>query len=175
MSDIQPGYVGFSRSPGLMGKLIRFGEIISGGKGEVNHMFIFSEREGYRWKIIQAQMKGVTNTVYFDELAESSSKVVVVKPPPRVCLPAVVEFAQEQVGIEYGLGTDIGIGIDMVTWQWVPAVRGARTASWICSALGCEALRYGGWLHRWIDIYTVTPQQALDELLADGAEIVVTK
>jgi hypothetical protein len=92
----------------------------------------------------------------------------IVRPPKFVDLRKVVEFGEFYVGTEYGLGTDIGIGIDMCTAQWVPAVRGARKDSIICSALGAEALRFGGWLHHWVSIYTVTPQQALDAILADG-------
>ena len=34
-----------------------------------------------------------------------------------------------------------------------------------------EALRYGGWLHQWIDIYDVTPQQGFDALAIGGSVI----
>ena len=166
MADIYPGYVGFSRSNGTMGKLIRFGESISGGRGEVNHMFVVDNvRDGIG--VIQAEMKGVTRG------EKMTGEYLIVKPPKDVSLTRTLKFARAQVGIEYGLWTDIGIGIDMVTWQWVPAFRGARKESWICSALGAESLRYGGWLRHFIDIYTVTPQQALDALIADGAQIVL--
>jgi hypothetical protein len=166
VSAIKPGYVGYVKSNGLMGKLIRFGEAISSGKGEVNHMVVF----GNDGKVIQAEMPGVTcNATYEDVLAHDTC--IVVKPPKYVRLADVVRYAEAHVGTEYGLWTDIGIGIDMVTWQWVPAVRGARKDSLICSALGSEALRFGGWLYKWIDIYTVTPQQSMDALLSTGGTV----
>jgi hypothetical protein len=166
--DIEPGYVGFSRSPDLMGKLIRLGEHLSGGVGEVNHMFVLDENE----RVIQAEMRGVTNRMFLSDLREINESVTIVKPPPEVRLSDVVKFANSQVGICYGLWTDVGIGIDMVTWQWVPALRGARKPSWICSALGGESLRFGGWLNNCIDIYTRTPQQVKDALLTSGGVVV---
>lgn len=167
LPDIQPGYVGYVRSNGLMGRLIRFGEAISSGRGEVNHMVIF----GDHGKVIQAEMKGVTYDATYEEVL-SHDICFVVRPPEYVDLRKVVDFGEFYVGTSYGLGTDIGIGVDMVTWQWVPAVRGVRKDSIICSALGSEALRYGGWLHHWPDIYTVTPQQSMDAVLADGGVVV---
>ena len=164
--NIQPGYVGYCKSPGLMAKLIRFGEGLS-GKGEVNHMVIF----GDHGKVILAEMKGVTYDATYEEIL-SHDTCYVVRPPGFVDLRRVVDFGEFYVGTEYGLGTDIGIGIDMCTKQWVPAVRGARKDSIICSALGSEALRFGGWLHHWVSIYTVTPQQSKDALLADGGVVV---
>lgn len=161
---IPAGTVGFARSDGLMGKLIRFGEAISTGRGDVNHMFVV----GYGEKVIQAEMAGVTDTQLLSEMTDD---YILVQPPKCVDLTRVATFAHKQVGIEYGLWTDIGIGIDIVTWQWVPAFRGARKPSWICSALGAEALRFGGWIHNWVDIYTCTPQQVLDALLADGGTL----
>lgn len=161
---ITPGTVGFARSNGVMGRLIRFGEMISTGRGDYNHMFVVGENNS----VIQAEMSGVTDTQTLDEMTDD---FVLLRPPKKVSLPRTVQFAKSQVGIEYGLWTDIGIGIDIVTWQWVPAVRGARRASWICSALGAESLRFGGWIHNWVDIYTPTPQQVFDALLADGATV----
>lgn len=167
MEDIKPGYVGFSRSPGVMGRAIRFGEHLSGGVGEWNHMFIIGEDA----KVIQAEMQGVTDDANVNDLL-LTYKCTILKPPPEVDLDKVVVFAKEQVGICYGLGTDIAIGIDMMTWQWFPAFRGARKPSWICSALGAEALRFGGYYHEWISVYTCTPQQVHDALMAEGAVVV---
>lgn len=162
IEDIKPGYVGYVKSNGLMARLIRIGEGLS-SKADVNHMVIF----GNDGKVIQAEMAGVTDTATYEDIL-SHDICYVVKPPRQLNLKKVVQFAEAQVGISYGLWTDIGIGIDMVTWQWVPAFRGARKPSWICSALGTESLRFGGWLHNCIDIYTITPQQSKDALLSDG-------
>lgn len=158
--------MGYVKSPGLMGKLIRIGEGLT-GKSEVNHMVVF----GNDGKVIQAEMAGVTYNATYEDIL-SHGICYVVKPPREVNLKKVVQFAEAQVGISYGLWTDIGIGIDMVTWQWVPAFRGARKPSWICSALGTESLRFGGWLHNTIDIYTITPQQSKDALLSAGGVLV---
>lgn len=166
MSEIKPGYVGFSRSNGTMGKLIRFGELISSGRGEVNHMFVVERVEGENIYVVQAEMKGVTSGSLL------TGEYLIVTPPPGVSRPKTLKFARAQVGIEYGLGTDVAIGIDMVTWNWVPSFRGARKPSWICSALGAEALRFGGWIKTWVDIYSCTPQQVLDALILAGSEIV---
>jgi hypothetical protein len=166
LSDIKPGYVGYVRSSGTMGKLIRFGEAISSGRGDVNHMVIF----GNDGKVIQAEMKGVTYDATYQDVLDHDI-CYVIKPPKQVNLKKVVEFGEFYVGTEYGLWTDIGIGIDMVTWNWVPSFRGARKDSIICSALGSEALRFGGWLHHWTSIYTVTPQQSLEALVEDGGTI----
>lgn len=166
MPDIKPGYIGFSRSNGLMGSLIRFGESLS-GKGDVNHAFIVGDKSN----VIQAEMKGVTNDQTLEDML-GHDKCVIVKPPPGVSLGKVVEFGEFYLGTSYGLWTDVAIGIDMVTAQWVPALRGARKDSIICSALAGEALRYSGWLHHWVSIYDVTPQQLLDAVLADGGVVV---
>ncbi len=166
IDQIQPGYVGYLKTSGAMGKLIRFGEGLS-GKSEVNHMVIFGDDH----KVIQAEMKGVTYDATWEDTLARATASFVVAPPGYVDLRKVVQFGEFYVGTEYGLGTDVGIGIDMVTWNWVPSVRGVRVDSIICSALGSEALRYGGWLHHWTDIYTVTPPQSKDALLADGGRL----
>lgn len=165
--QVCPGYVGFSKSDGFMGRAIRFGEMISGGRGEVNHMFIVDKVDGDRCTTIQAQIKGVTRGELLD------GEYLILQPPRGVSLNRVLAFARKQVGLEYGIFTILAIAIDIITWQWVPSFRGARKPSWICSALGAECLRFGGWLHAgWIDIYTVTPQQVLDALLKEGWEVV---
>lgn len=163
---IEPGYVGYLKTPGAMGKLIRIGEGLY-GKSEVNHMVIF----GDHGKVIQAEMKGVTYDATYEDTLAKASAIFVVRPPLFVDLRRVVEFGEFYVGTEYGLGTDIGIGFDMMSGYMVPSVRGVRRDSIICSALGSEALRYGGWLHHWPDIYYVTPQQSKDAILADGGVV----
>ena len=114
MPEVRPGYVGFSKSNGFMGKAIRFGEIISGGRGEVNHMFIVDHVDGENYRTIQAQMKGVTQGELLD------GEYVILKPPRTVSLTRVSLFARKQVGLEYGIFTILAIAIDIVSWQLVP-------------------------------------------------------
>jgi hypothetical protein len=151
-----------------MGKLIRIGEAISSGRGEVNHMFIVDyvdkDQKSY---VIQAELKGVTRG------QELTGEYIVLQPPKTVNTAKLLKFARRQVGLEYGVLTIFAIAFDIVTWQWVPSLRGARKPSWICSALGAESARFGGWLADFIDIYSVTPQQVLDAMIADGWEVVV--
>jgi hypothetical protein len=156
-----PGYIGFAKNRGVMGKLIRVGEWLKFRKGSGwNHMFVVAEDGNH---IIQATLEGVTDTALLTEVAPGG-EYVVFAPPPGVRADDVLRFARSQVGTKYGVLTILAIAIDILTWQWVPALRGARKNSWICSGLTCEALRFGGWLYNWIDVYTVTPAQAYEAL-----------
>jgi hypothetical protein len=147
-----------------MGWLIRVGEWISFRKCDWNHMFIIDRVDNLVPYVLQATLKGVTDSVLLEEIAPGG-KYVTFAPPDGVTREGLLYFARKQVGLRYGYWTIVAIAIDIVTWQWFPAFRGARKPSWICSALGCEALRYGGWLHEWLDIYTVTPAQAYEALV----------
>jgi len=161
------GYVGFARSDGFMGRAIRCGEFISGGRGLVNHMFVVDEVNSLGdIFVIQAEIKGVTRG------EQLTGEYVILKPPPSVNLNRVLKFARRQVGLEYGVLTIVAIALDIILWDWVPSFRGARKSSWICSALGAESARFGGWLHDFIDIYNVTPQQVMEAMLQSGWEIV---
>lgn len=150
-----PGDIGFAHNKGAMAKLIRVGEWLKFRKGSGwNHMFVVAE-DG---NIIQATLKGVIISPLVT--VAPGGHYFTMPPPVGVRREDVLAFAKAQVGLRYGVLTIFAIATDILTWQWVPALRGARKSSWICSGLGCEALRYGGWLHDWIDIYTVTPAQA---------------
>ncbi len=165
IDEIRPGYIGYVKSSGTMAKLIRFGEGLS-GKAQVNHAIIFGDNA----KVIQAEMKGVTYDVKYEDIL-AHEICYVVRPPLFVDLRKVVDFGEFYVGCEYGTMTDVAIGIDMVTAQWVPSFRGARKDSIICSALVEQALRFGGYLHHWVDVYSPTPQQSKDVLLSNGGTL----
>ena len=149
-----------------MGALIRIGEAMRLKTGKQwNHMFLVSDEVDVDGTplVIQATLKGVTDTERLDSVAPGGTYTLV--PTPEGVDPTqTLAFAKAQVGIEYGFWTIIAISLDIVTWQWFPSFRGARKQSWICSALVCEALRFGGWLHPWVSIYTVTPAQGWDAL-----------
>ena len=151
-----------------MGRAIRFGEAISTGRGLVNHMFIVdyvdADQNAY---VIQAEIKGVTRGSLL------TGEYIILQPPKNVNTAKLLKFARRQVGLKYGVLTIFAIAFDIITWSWVPSLRGARKSSWICSALGAESSRFGGWLHDFIDIYDCTPQVVLDAMLEDGWEVVV--
>lgn len=153
----EPGSIGFARTTGAMGWLIRLGEWLKFRKCDFNHMFLVAEDGNH---IIQATLRGVTDVTLLTEVAPGGGKYITVPLPAGVRAEDVLKFARRQVGIRYGYWTILAVAIDILTWQWCPALRGARKPSWICSALSCEALRYGGWLYDTIDIYTITPEQA---------------
>lgn len=158
---VQPGDIGFAHTNGVMGRLIRVGEFISLKRAcEWNHMFVVSDHVDTDGTplILQATLRGVTDDCRLDEVSPYGKFITM--PPPDACdRHELLAFMKHQVGLEYSKMTILAIAIDIVTWEWFPAFRGARRSSWICSALVNEALRFAGWLHPWIDIYTVTPAQ----------------
>ena len=156
---IEAGDIGFARTTGAMGRMIRLGEWISFRKGDQwNHAFVIDRVENGVAYVLQATLKGVTNTATLDEVAPGG-RYITFAPPEIVMSKELLYFARKQVGLRYGYWTIVAIAIDIVTWQWFPAFRGARKQSWICSALVGESLRYGGWYTPLLDIYTVTPAQ----------------
>lgn len=156
-----PGDIGFAHTKGAMGWLIRVGEWLRFHKGSWNHEFTVDRVVDGVPYIIQATLRGVTNTATLDSVAPGG-RYITMAPPPGVDREKLLQFCRAQVGLRYGYLTILAIAVDIVTWQWVPALRGARKPSWICSALVNEGLRFGGWLHTWVDIYTVTPQQGYE-------------
>jgi hypothetical protein len=159
----QPGDIGFAHSNGIMGKAIRFGERIRWGEkpSHWNHAFIVdtvSQVDG-EWvvTIIQAEPSGVTQ----GKRIETVGEYILVEPHPDHDRASILKFARAQVGSEYGWFSIVSDMVDIITPNWFPAFRSQGT--WICSALVAEALRFGGWLHNWGDIYIVTPAQLFNE------------
>ena len=142
-----------------MGLLIRVGEWLKFRRGYWNHAFVVSDIDefGMVW-IIQATLRGVIRSPL--NMVAPGGVYKTFAPPKKCDRSLIVEFAKAQVGMHYGILTILAISIDILSWQWVPALRGARKNSWICSAMTEEALRAGGWIYPYIDIYTVTPEQS---------------
>ena len=176
--QIQAGDIGFAHNRGLMGRLIRFGEWLKGKglkrlwrrlRGEKiplnelwNHEFIVSKFENGEWWIIQATMEGVIESPL--KSVAPGGRYITLAPPIQCDRAKILEFAYSQVGTRYSILSDVAIGIDIVTWNWFPAFMNSYKRTWNCSGLTNEALRYAGWLHQWINVYTVTPQQGFDAL-----------
>jgi hypothetical protein len=102
---------------------------------------------------------------------ETRGPVTIISPPPEVDVEKFLTFCRKQLGLKYGFLTDLAMAIDIVTWQWVPSFRGAREQSWQCVALIDEGLRFGGFLHEWLDVYAILPDESYDALIADGCSL----
>ena len=159
---MQSGDIGFARTNGFYGHLIRLGEWLKLRKSEWNHMFIVDcPALGGDWYLIQATLQGVTHSGLLSEI--KGSYITMAPPCDR---EKVLQFARKQVGTRYSFLTILSIAFDILSWNWVPSLMNSYRPSWICSGLACESLRYGGWLHEWTNVYLVTPQQAYDILVA---------
>jgi len=172
MTDHVPavGDIGFSTSPHPMGKLIRLGTRLKFKKALFNHEFVIDRIVDGVPYVIQATIHGVTDSMRLDEVAHGGTYTL-ISPPPEVDIDKLLFFCRSQVGTEYGILTIAAIAIDVVSWQWIPAFRGARKNSWICSALIEEGLRYAGWYHDWVDIYNMFPDESYFALVvAEGTK-----
>lgn len=128
-----------------------------------------------RWTVVQAEACGVTGTRPTGTAwnARTLAQVApggwvrIIRPPAAVEPSETLQFARGEVGAHYGFLTIASTGLEIFTPDWLH-VPIRRPGTWICSALGAEALRYGGWYHRWPDIYAVTPAQLATAVLASG-------
>lgn len=171
MTDHVPavGDVGFARTHGAMGWLIRLGTWLKFHKAEYNHEFVVDRIVDGVPYIIQATLRGVTDSARLVDVAPGGTYTL-VSPPPEVDIDKFLTFCRKQVGVEYGMLTIMAIAIDLLSWSWVPAFRGARENSWECAALINEGLRFGGWYHNWISIYDIIPDEGYNALISDGAK-----
>jgi len=156
-----PGTLVFCHSKDFIGKVIRFGEALRWKRGaQFNHVAIIDRVEDGVAYVIQAEARGVTDIRKLDEVAPGGTYELVAL-PEGVDVDQVLNFARKQVGSKYGFGTIAAIAIDIIMPSWFPSLRPAnkKSNSWICSAVVAESLRFGGWYHKWSDIYLVTPAE----------------
>ena len=168
MMEVQPGDLVFARTTGIMGRAIRFGEWLRRpwrAGSTWNHVAVVHSIESGVAYVVQAEARGVTRHRTIDEVAPGG-RIKVVPPPVHVDVDDMVAFALAQVGSPYGWGTIASLIVDLLTPGWFPAFR-AR-GSWICSGLAGEALRCGGWIKRFDDVYGVTPAQLSLALMVEG-------
>jgi len=155
-SHIKRGDIGYARTNGLLGLLIRVGEKLKWRNGDANHAFVVvTEGDSYDkiW-IVQATLKGVVRS-RLSELMATSTRIETY-PPPTIAHPQLVAlFAEYQIGDPYGLLSDICLAVDILTPVWFWSVR--RNGTWICSALAAEAMRFAGWYFDFPDVYGVAP------------------
>ena len=157
-SQIKVGDLGFSRTNGAMGHLIRYGEWLKFRSCDFNHAFVVVA-EGNTYEeilVVQATLRGVR----IDTLASlfpNSLEIHITTPPADANPQKIALFALSQVGSPYGLMSISCISIDILTPDWFVSFR--RNGTWVCSALTAECLRYAGHLIDWKDIYIVTPTE----------------
>ena len=157
--DVRVGMVGYARTDGTLGFLIRVGERHEDGAGKYNHEFVVvGEGSTYdEIQVVQATLRGVKKTSLQDIIA--SAHIVDLFPPPADAdVDRLVKFCLSQVGDDYSLLAILCIAVDIVTSESAPAFR--RDYTWICSALTEFALLYAGSYHEWPDVYTPTPMQS---------------
>lgn len=155
-NEIKIGDIGFARTNGAMGHLIRYGEYLKFRSCDFNHTFIVVST-GATYEevlIVQATLRGV-RLDRLSSLFPDAEELHLVHPPEEADPKKIALFALSQLGSPYGLMSIACIGLDILTPEWFISTR--RNGTWICSALTAEALRYAGWFVDWKDIYTVTP------------------
>jgi hypothetical protein len=158
--EIKPGDLGWAKTTGLLGLLIRFGEWLKFRKADYNHAFtVVGVSETGEVHIVEATLRGVKFSLLSD-LLDKGATVEILPPPSHADRTRIIEFNLKQVGDHYSLLSDVCIALDILTWDNFPSVR--RNGTWQCSALQMEALRYAGYFADWGDIYTVTPTQSYE-------------
>jgi hypothetical protein len=158
-TEIEVGYTGYAKTNGQVGRLIRIGERIKFHEWDYNHVFTVIGTGSTYEDIIVVQATPVHGVIIskLTDITSSASVCDLFRPPSGCDGQKVAQFARAQVGDPYGLLTIACIAIDILTPEWFVSFR--RPGSWICSALGGEALRFGGFYADWGDIYTPTPTQ----------------
>lgn len=156
-----PGSIGFCHGQGFLSRVIRFGERIRFRDGSIwNHVFIITDQVNATGEqlVIQAEGRGVTADKPLSSVA-SNGDYEVLDMSDSVVDVDVLCFAEGQVGERYGWLSIVSCAMRIILPRWLPMPRIRSKSTWICSALGAESLRCGGWIHMWDDIYTVVPAE----------------
>ncbi len=157
MSEWKAGDIGFSRGKDIMAAAIRFAERRDGEPDEFNHVFMLDHLDdNQEWVVIQAQLRGVTDTCRLSEVSPGGVIEVVPFPDADADRARFVEFMRAQVGDEYSLMAIASNVFDMVLPDII-CLRRANT--WICSGLVAGGLLYAGYapIINIPDLYTITP------------------
>jgi hypothetical protein len=169
---VQAGSLVFCQSPDFIGAAIRWGQRLRWKPAaRWNHVAMTTE-EGANPPVVQATVDGVTGDRTLSTL--EGGPVLVVPPPMELDIERSISFAKLQVGDPYGYLTLLGIVVDQLSPHWLRFQIG-RYGSWICSALGAECWRAGGWLTNWPDIYDVAPAQLALAVGVDPSLVYPTK
>lgn len=157
---IEPGTLVFAHSNQFIGRVIRWGERLRwhGNGAFFNHVAIVDRVVDGVVYVIQAEASGVTDDKALGTVAPDG-KLSLVELPAGVDRDKVLEFARAQVGSHYGYLSIVSTALDILLPLWFVSFR--RKNSWFCSALVAEALRAGGWIRNWPDIYSSPTPAAL--------------
>jgi hypothetical protein len=156
-----PGDLVFCHSKGIVSRAIRLAERLRWrGGSEYNHVAILDRYADGEWSVIQAEARGVTQGAKLSTVAPGG-RYVVVSALPVADDESALNFARAQVGRRYGFLTIASIVTTVLLPKFVNVM---LPDTWICSALAAEALRCGGWVHNWPDVYQVSPAQLAEAL-----------
>lgn len=170
---MQAGDLVFAHSHGLVSKGIRWAEIVRFRGGDAyNHVATLDQwwpvGNGGYWTVIQAESRGITNFRRLDEVAHKGGTYTIIQPPASVDTAKQLEFLRAQVGDPYGFLTIVSILVNLFIPKFINV---ELPGTWICSAVASEALRYGGWLCNWPDIYEVAPAQLYEMMCKNGTTL----
>jgi hypothetical protein len=167
LADAQPGDLVFCHSAGVVGAGIRLVERFRraySGAAEApgdnwNHVAVLVSVKGRRnnpanWTVLQAEGKGVAAAALSSVAPGGNYEIVRL---PVTCEASkVTKFMRAQTGSRYGFVTVASILVTLLTPRFFDVM---KPGTWICSAVAAESMRYGGWLHNWGDLYTVSPAE----------------
>ena len=143
---MNPGDLVFCHTKGVIGASIRWAQrfMPSSKYSKWNHVAILDRYVDGKWYLIQAQPKGITNTLTLDESAFGGTYEV-LDLPSSANRENVLMFARSQVGLKYSY-----LSICL-----------RKSKTWICSGLVAGALWYGGFpkAMQWPDLYSITPSE----------------
>ena len=156
---MNPGDLVFCHTKGVIGASIRWAQkfMPSSKYSKWNHVAIFDRYVDGKWYLIQAQPKGITNTLTLDESAFGGTYEV-LDLPSSVNRENVLKFARSQVGLKYSYLSILSCALDNILPD---AICLRKSKTWICSGLVAGALWYGGFpkAMQWPDLYSITPSE----------------
>ena len=159
----QPGDIIFCHGRSLVDWGIRVAEWLRFRRGSYyNHVAMlwrYDEELG-DWMIIEAESRGVTTNTLSFRLARCTVKVYAQ--PAAIRSPNdPINFMLNQQGDKYGFLTLVSLIPSLILPGMISFY---KPGTWICSAVVAEALRYGGWLYNWTNMYQTTPAQLYEAI-----------
>ena len=160
---MKQGDLVFCHNTDIVGRAIRWGEWLRFRKGAYyNHVATVDVPvpggglTGNDWFVIEALGSGVTNLRRLSTIVSPGGTYTIVPAPDGVDTAKQMEFLHAQAGYQYGFLTIASIITTFILPRFINVM---LPNTWICSALGAEGLRAGGWIHCWPDLYQVNPAQ----------------
>ena len=159
---MNPGDLVFCSTKGIIGKSIRWAQhfMPDSEYSKWNHVAILDRYVDGKWYLIQAQPKGITNTLTLDESAFGGTYEV-LDLPSSVNRENVLKFARSQVGLKYSYLSILSCALDNILPD---AICLRKSKTWICSGLVAGALWYGGFykVMELSDMYSTTPAEVAE-------------